>query len=196
MMAFLVSLVPLFKVVHIAALTLWCGGLIALPLMLARHDPAVSAADYTVIRRATHLTYTLCVTPAAVLAVIAGTWLIFLREAFAPWLYAKLAFVALLVVAHALIGRILVQVAEKPGEHTPPEPYLPIAMALVPILAILFLVLAKPAFTGITFPHWLTEPRGGQLFFAMPSRYSNTSLPPCQPVNPTTPTHSADRRMP
>ena len=166
----LTAAVPLFKAVHIAGLVVWGGGLIALPLMLSRHDPAVSAKDYGIIRRATHVTYTLCVTPAAVIAVIAGTWLIFLRETFAPWLYAKLAFVALLVVAHAWVGHMLTKVAEQPGEHTPPGPYLPMGAILLPILAILVLVLGKPPLAWIEFPDWLTEPRGRQLLFDVPSR--------------------------
>lgn len=170
MLEWLSDAVPIFKSVHIAALCVWCAGLIALPLMLARHNPAVSSEDYTLIRRATHHTYTLCVTPAAVLAVIAGTWLIFLRGTFAPWFYLKLVFVALLVVAHAWIGHILEKVAEEPGEHTPPEPYLPMALVLLPVLAILVLVLGKPALGWIVFPDWLTQPRNGQLLFDVPSR--------------------------
>lgn len=164
------GVVPFFKAAHIAALIIWGGGLVALPLMLSRHDPAVSAEDYTIIRRATHLTYTLCVTPAAVIAVIAGTWLIFLREVFTPWLYAKLLFVALLVVAHAWVGHTVARVAEKPGEHVPPEPWLPIAAILLPVVAILVLVLGKPGLAFIEFPEWLREPRGRQLLFDVPSR--------------------------
>ncbi|WP_254701868.1 CopD family protein [Roseovarius sp. THAF27] len=85
--------------------------------MLARHDLAVVADDYRIIRHATRMTYTMIVTPSAVLTVIAGTWLIFLCEVFVPWLYAKLALVALLVAVHAWIGHVLVKVAEKPGRE-------------------------------------------------------------------------------
>lgn len=170
MTEWLLATVPLLKGVHIAALVLWCGGLLALPLMLSRHDPAVSQDDYRRIRRATHLTYTVCVTPAALVAVIAGTWLIFFREVFVPWLYAKLLFVAGLAAAHAWIGHLLVQVAETPGRHRPPEPHLPIAAVLVPALAILVLVLGKPDLGTIPLPDWLREPRGGQLLFDVPRR--------------------------
>lgn len=170
MIEWLLATVPLLKGLHIGALSLWCGGLLALPLMLSRHDPAVTQEDYRRIRRATHLTYTVCVTPAAVVAVIAGTWLIFFREVFVPWLYAKLFFVAALVVAHAWIGHLLTQVAEKPGRHRPPEPYLPIASVLIPILGILILVLGKPDLSWISFPDWLLEPVGGQLPFDVPRR--------------------------
>ncbi len=170
MLDWLISIVPIFKALHIAALVIWCGGLLALPLMLAQHDPTVMAGRYRLIRRATHVTYTLCVTPAAVIAVIAGTWLIFLREAFVPWFFAKLAFVALLVVAHAWIGHILANVAEKPEHHEPPNPVFPVAAAFVPMIVIFTLVLAKPALNWVEFPNWLLEPRGGQLPFDVPSR--------------------------
>ncbi len=170
MIDWILSTVPIFKVLHIGALVVWCGGLLALPVMLARHDPTVMAEDYRIIRHATHMTYTMVVTPAAVLAVVAGTWLIFLREVFVPWLYAKLVFVALLVAVHAWIGHILVKVAEEPGEHRPPHPVLPVVAILTPSLVILTLVLAKPTLGWITFPDWLMEPRGGQLPFDVPSR--------------------------
>lgn len=164
----LIALIPLFKAAHIAALILWCGGLLILPVMLARHDPSVLQGDYTHIRRASHAVYTLCVTPAAVIAVIAGTWLVFLREVFVPWFYAKLVFVALLVVVHAWVGHILTRIAEEPGTHTPPRASLPVMAMLVPILAILFLVLAKPYHSGLAFPDWLLTPYGGDLPFDVP----------------------------
>jgi uncharacterized membrane protein len=170
MIDWLYATTPVLKVVHIAALLMWCGGLLALPLMLAGTGPAVTAEHYLLIRRATHVTYTICVTPAAVITVIAGTWLIFLREAFVPWLFAKLAFVALLVMVHAWIGHILAKTGEEPGKDNPPHPLLPVTAVLLPVTVILTLVLAKPAFDWIEFPGWLLEPRGGQLPFEIPSR--------------------------
>ena len=162
------ALIPYFKAVHIAGLLVWCGGLFSLPLMLSRHDAGNNREDYVRIRRATHLTYTIGVTPAAVIAIVAGTWLIFLREALVPWLYAKLFFVALLVGAHAWIGHVVVTVAETRERGRPPAPYLPLMVVLVPMLAILTLVLGKPDLSGMEFPGWMTEPRGGQLPFEVP----------------------------
>lgn len=170
MIDWIVPAVPLFKAVHIIGLVIWVGGLITLPLMLTRHDPEVSVEDYRMIRKASHLTYTMCVTPAAVVAVIAGTWLVFMREVFTPWLFAKLAFVALLVLAHVWIGHVVAKIGEEPGEHRPPHPSLPITAVIVSALAILALVLAKPALGWIIFPEWLTETQGGQLLFDVPSR--------------------------
>ncbi|WP_333714987.1 CopD family protein [Yoonia sp.] len=163
------TLVPIFKSVHIAALLIWCSGLLILPVMLARHEPAIGADDYTHIRRAAHITYTLVVTPAAVVAVIAGTWLIFLREVFVPWFYAKMVFVAILVALHAWIGHILVLTAEEPTEHTPPSPVIPTGGVLLAVIAILCLVLAKPAADWLEMPDWLLEPRGYDFPFDVPS---------------------------
>ncbi|MFN3661872.1 CopD family protein [Yoonia sp.] len=170
MIDWLIALIPIFKFAHIAALLVWCGGLLILPVMLARHDPSILPGDYTHIRHATHTIYTACVTPAAVIAVIAGTWLIFLREVFVPWFYVKLVFVALLIAAHAWIGHVLTKIGEDPDTHTPPEPGLPVLAVLAPIIAILFLVLAKPYLGWLAFPDWLLSPQGGQLPFDVPSR--------------------------
>ncbi|ADL01381.1 CopD family protein [Brevundimonas subvibrioides] len=166
----LVPAVPLFKAAHIIGLVIWCGGLLTLPLMLTRHDPAISVQDYRTIRTASHLTYTMIVTPAAVIAVIAGTWLIFMREVYVPWMFAKLAFVAALVMAHGWIGHIVAKIGEEPSEHTPPPAWRPIALVLVPMFVILTLVLAKPVLDWVAFPDWLSEPRGGQLLFDTPRR--------------------------
>jgi len=103
-------------------------------------------------------------------AVVAGTWLIFFREAFVPWLYAKLLFVAALAAAHAWIGHLVVQVAEKPEKHRLPRSYLPITAVGIPVIAILMLVLGKPDLWDFPLPGWLLEPRGGQLPFDVPKR--------------------------
>ncbi len=164
------AVIPHLKALHIVMLLVWCGGLFALPLMLGRHDPAVGQADYSRIRRATHYSYTFIVTPAAVLAIASGAALIFAREIFHLWLFAKLVGVAGLVAFHAWVGNTLVEVAETEGTHMPPSPLLPLLILLIPITAILTLVLAKPELQEIAMPDWLTTPRGIQLPFDVPSR--------------------------
>ena len=169
-MSWLTALIPHLKAVHVGMLLLWCGGLFALPLMLSRHDPAIGQADYSRIRRDTHYAYTYFVTPSAVLAIASGTALIFLREVFVTWMFAKLVFVALLVTFHVWVGYVLVAVAEREGSHQSPNPVVPLLLLLVPILAILSLVLAKPELGEIPVPGWLAEPRGNQLPFDVPRR--------------------------
>lgn len=168
MIGWMEPVIPHLKGLHVIALALWCAGLFALPLMLARHDPAIGAEDYSRIRRATHYGYTFVITPAALIAIASGTLLIFLREAFVLWMFAKLVFVAGLVTFHAWVGYVLVAVAETEGSHTPPEPFRPLLLLLLPILAILALVLGKPELEEIPMPTWLSEPRGIQLPFDVP----------------------------
>ena len=162
-------LVPYLKALHILGLVLWCGGLFALPIMLVWRDPAIGQQDYRRIRNATHYAYAYAITPAAVTAVIAGTWLIFLREVFVPWMYLKLAVVALLVAFHGWVGHTLVEIAETAGTRRAPSPTVPILLLVVVILGILVLVLGKPQI-DIAMPDWLTEPLGRQLPFDVPSR--------------------------
>ncbi|MBX9454599.1 MAG: CopD family protein [Rhizobium sp.] len=170
MIGSLAPVIPHIKALHIVMLALWCAGLFALPMMLARHDPAVGQADYARIRKATHYGYIMVVTPAALVAIISGTALVFLREAFVPWMFAKLVFVAVLVAFHAWVGHVLVTVAETEGIHNPPRAWLPSLLLATAILAILTLVLAKPELETIAFPQWLTEPGDSQLPFDVPRR--------------------------
>ena len=65
MSAWLLTLIPYLKAVHISMIAVWTGGLFALPMMMARHENAVGQADFSRIRQATHRSYTLLVTPAA-----------------------------------------------------------------------------------------------------------------------------------
>lgn len=155
--------IALFKFAHIAALLVWCAGLIALPIMLAQHEHGDSQHRYARIREFTHYSYTRLVTPAAVIAVAAGTVLIFLRETFVPWFFAKLAFVGALVVLHALIGNVVVRMGEEKGDVIAPRPFLPVALVIGTIVAILALVLGKPIFTPDAAPEWLQSPRNQSL---------------------------------
>lgn len=164
-----IALIPHMKAVHLAALILWCGGLFALPLTLALHDPATTQADFARLRQVTHFGYIYAITPAALIAIGSGTALIFLREVFVPWLFAKLVFVALMVAFHAWIGSVLVRVAETEGTHVPPKQMLPVIVLLVLVLAILTLVLGKPDLQAVPLPDWLMQTQARQLPFAVPN---------------------------
>ena len=122
MIVWLDGAIPYLKALHIAFLAVWCAGLFALPLMLARHDPAIEQTDYSRVRLACHYGYAWVVTPAALAAIGVGILLIFLREVFVVWMFAKLVFVALLVGFHAWIGSMIVAVGESEGEYQTPAP--------------------------------------------------------------------------
>lgn len=169
-MSWLHALVPHLKVAHIGFLSLWMAGLLALPRMLARHDPATSQADFARIRHGTHYGYVWVITPAAVLAIGSGTLLIFLREVYDPWMFAKLVLVAALVAVHAWVGHTIVKVAETEGRHDPPGPFLPNLALVLAATGVLALVLSKPELQEVPLPSWLLEPWGVPLPFDVPKR--------------------------
>ena len=169
-MSWIEPLIPHIKTAHVGFLAIWVAGLVALPRMLARHDPAIGQADFTRIRHATHYGYVWVITPAAVLAIGSGTVLIFLREVYTGWMFAKLVLVAGLVVVHAWVGHTIVTVAETEGRHDPPGPFLPNLALVLAALGVLALVLSKPELGELPIPAWLSQPVGGELPFDVPSR--------------------------
>lgn len=170
MIDWLQPVIPHLKALHIIGLLVWCAGLFAMPLILTRHNPGVDQVAYNRIRMASHFGYIWVVTPAAVLAIGAGTLLIFVREVFDLWMFAKLVFVALLVGFHAWVGGQVVGIGEEEREHRTPQPTVPILLLTVPVVMILVLVLAKPEFGQLPMPDWLTQPMGNQLPFDDPPR--------------------------
>ena len=163
------AIIPHLKALHLSFVAVWIAGLLALPRMLARHDRAIVQAEFAQIRRATHFGYIWIITPAAVLAIATGAALIFMRDVFTVWIFAKLVLVTGLVAAHAWVGHTIIAVAETEGQHEPPEPLLPTMAVFTLVIAVLFLVLAKPELEEIALPSWLREPLGRQLPFDTPN---------------------------
>lgn len=165
-------MIALVKTLHIAALVMWCAGLIALPLLLGTHRTVHAAAShaqvqkrYTRFRQLTYMTYTALVTPAAVIAIVAGTVLIFAAQVFEIWLLVKLLCVAGMVLVHAWLGYLIVQSGERAAHWRMPWPQLALLMAVPCMLGVLALVLVKPdlASHAQELPDWLTQPRDVEL---------------------------------
>lgn len=147
------------KLLHIAALSIWCAGLVGLPLLLAKHEAGDEQEDYARLRMLTHHAYIRVVTPAAVIAIALGTALIFMRGVFVPWMFAKLVLVGVLVLLHAWIGHVTVNIGESRGGYTPKRAWPFLAAALAAMLVILVLVLGKPLLDGERLPSWLVAPQ-------------------------------------
>ena len=169
-MIWLEEIVPHVKALHLSFVAVWVAGLFALPQMLSRHDRAIVQAEFTQIRRATHFGYVWVITPVAVLAISTGLALVFLREVFTVWIFAKLVLVTGLVAVHAWVGHTIVAVAETEGVHEPPEPLVSMLVISVFLIGILFLVLAKPELEELPMPSWILTPLGRQLPFDIPNR--------------------------
>jgi len=164
-------MIALLKALHIAALSVWCAGLILLPIVIQTHRRDYAARDqagFTEFRWLTHHAYRLVLTPAAVIAISAGTVLIFALEVLDIWMLAKLVAVSGMVVVHAWLGHVIVLAGERRNAYRLPPAALVLVM-LVPLMGlVLWLVLAKPALDDLIalFPEFLREPRG----HAIPAR--------------------------
>lgn len=155
-------MIAALKALHLAALLIWCAALLALPLVMRAFGRPLSEAGYTRFRQVTHFGYIGLATPAAVVSVAAGTGLIFAARVFEPWLIAKLALVAGMVMVHIWLGHLIQRAGE--ARRSPRGYHGRIALVLVlPLMAgVLVLVLAKPDLHGLM-PDQLLSPRGEAL---------------------------------
>lgn len=134
----------LIKLIHFAALLVWCGTLLYLPpLLAAEARPAAGGAGFSQPRVLRQM-FTLAASPAAILAIGSGSILFVGVSSLAPWLILKLSAVALLVLCHALFG-VLVLRAEQGRTARLARLSAMLGLAAVLLVAlILWLVLAKP----------------------------------------------------
>ena len=138
-----------FLTLHIIALVFWAAALLYMPALIAargaHHLPVQAPANpFNSIER---VLFTQVATPAALVAIMAGTLVFVIDRTLDPWLIIKLSLVAALVVCHVAVGWLVLRV-ERGG--TPLVPVC-IALALFSLTLfglILWLVLAKPASGG------------------------------------------------
>ncbi|KPQ08740.1 MAG: membrane protein of unknown function UPF0093 [Saliniramus fredricksonii] len=161
-------MIAFLKAFHIAALSIWCAGLVLLPVLMqfnGRGEAVRHQEGYTQFRRISHFGYTMVITPAAIIAVVAGTTLILVIDLVAPWLLAKLVAVCGMVLVHAWLGHLIVRSGEGAGDYRMPPPLIALMIGAPLMLTVLWLVLAKPDLTGLTalLPGFLREPQGRDL---------------------------------
>lgn len=164
-------MILLLKALHIIALSVWCGMLVGLPLMLARYRKAGDADRWAAVRIGVHKLYRMIATPAAVLAVASGIALIFVRGVFTEWMLVKLALVGMMVAGHALIGHIVIKSGKVGPGYRPPAAFWLLLAVMPPMLGVLAVVSWKPDLGHIAWPDALSEPRMRQSpFSAVPNR--------------------------
>lgn len=151
------------KALHLVAIAIWSAGLVCLPGLYARRRSGDRALQQQLPRLVRFL-YVGILSPAAFVAIGSGTALIFLRQPYHPWFSIKLALVGLLVVAHIINGLVIVRLFEA-GNLFPFWRFLALAaLTLAVVLAILFVVLAKPEFSDML-PAAFGEPGGLRRIF-------------------------------
>jgi protoporphyrinogen IX oxidase len=158
-------MIAVLKFIHIAAMLCWCAALVALPLLLNHYRGARTQARFTEFRLITHFTYIGFASPAAVIAIGAGTALIFLADLRDGWLLVKLIFVSGMALVHAWLGHLVLQSGERKETYRMPPPLIALALVLPQMTVVLLLVLAKPDMSWLTalIPEVLLQPQGESL---------------------------------
>lgn len=138
---------PWLKILHIVALISWCGTLLYLPAMIAQAarltaGPATFADDAPFMPR---FLYTSVATPAAVVAIISGTLLFLLNSIASGWLVLKLLAVAVMIAAHGACALLLVRLEKGHYGGVRPMALVTGLIAGLSMLAVVGLVLTKPA---------------------------------------------------
>ena len=138
------SLLVAFKFLHIAAISVWAGGLVALPLLYAQRRGLAGEALHN-LHAFTRQLYVAIVSPAAFLAVATGIVLVFVRETFTLWFALKLGLVGLMVWLHLGSGLLILRLFRPEGQRYGTLRFLAgTTMTMVVATAIVALVLAKP----------------------------------------------------
>lgn len=160
-------MIAIVKFIHISALALWCAGLLLLPVLLERADNPLRAGEAARMRMFAHHAYTALVSPAAVVATVAGGMLLFMRWVFEPWMFAKLALIGGLAVLHTYIGHCVTRLGEEGYVRPALAPPFLFAAGAILMSGILFAVLAKPTLRPEIMPEWLQRPLQRQLFLPL-----------------------------
>lgn len=152
-------MIALVKFAHIAAISLWAAGVVSLPGLYVQRAHVEGNDALLRLQRLVRFAYIAIISPAAFLAIVTGTALIFLRQTFEPWFSVKLAFVGALAIIHVLTGLVVIRLF-RDGEVYPVWRFVTATVLSGGIvIAIFFVVLAKPAI-DLAFLDVLAEPGG------------------------------------
>jgi len=137
-------LLAYIKALHISTLLIWCAGLFYLPGLYAAHPQVDSHHDFRRLRIMTRFAFVAVISPAAVVAVVSGTALVFIAQVEGGWMAAKLGVVSLMVLFHLYCGRLLARLGAEPGFRPAGVHLLLLVPPLVLIPLVFWLVLGKP----------------------------------------------------
>lgn len=163
------------KLLHVAAISVWAFGLLALPVLLRQRNTVAAGAPLHRLHRSARLAYIVVLSPAALLAIASGLALVPLRETFEIWFQIKLLAVVLLVILHLLAGSSIVRVFGTENRYPAVRFGTTVGALSAVVVTILGLVLGKPPLSP-EFSAFLTEPGAlGQKFPHLPGL---SHLPP------------------
>jgi uncharacterized membrane protein len=148
------------KFVHLAAIAIWSGGLLALPFLFWQRRALEAGPDLDRLHRITRLVYVELTSPAAFIAIASGTALIFLQATFGEWFSLKMVLVGLMAMLHVVAGLVMHKLFSPRGRFGRLAFVALASTYAVLITAILWVVLAKPHIDSNQFAAHLFEPGG------------------------------------
>jgi len=131
------------KFLHLAAISIWSGGLLAVPFLL-RQRQGLTGEPLHRLHRLVRMLYVGILSPVAFFAIASGTALIFIQASFVEWFSVKLVFVGLLVALHVRLGLLILSVFDPGGRLSPAGAGMLTGATVAAIAAILLVVLWKP----------------------------------------------------
>lgn len=135
-----------FLSLHIAAMLVWCATLLYLPPLIAGNYAGAITVDRqsSAHNSIARFIFTHIATPAALLAIIAGTVVFLINRTLEVWLIAKLTLVTALVIGHTLTGVLILRIEREEDALLTWRCWLLEALLVILMLLVLWLVLMKP----------------------------------------------------
>ncbi len=152
-------MIALAKFLHIAAIAIWAAGVVSLPGLYVQRAHVKDEDALLRLQRLVRFAYIGIISPAAFVAVLTGTMLIFLRQTFEAWFSIKLALVGVFAILHVLTGLVVIRLF-RDGEIYPPWRFVTATvLSGGGVVAIFFIVLTKPT-VDLALIDVLSEPGG------------------------------------
>ena len=132
------------KAFHIITVVAWFAGLFYLPRLFVYHSTAedsISLERFVMMERKL---YFYIMTPAAVLALGFGFWLLGSGKFSGMWLNLKLGLVIALILFHMFCGKLLIDIKNDPKSHSRKFYRWINEIPTVILIAIVILVVVKP----------------------------------------------------
>ena len=146
------------KFIHLAAIAIWSGGLLALPFLFWQRRGLQAGHELDRLHRIVRLVYVELTSPAAFIAIASGTGLIFLQATFEEWFSVKMVLVGGMAMLHVVAGLVVHQLFSPKGSFSGFAFVTLATTYAVLITAILWVVLAKPQLDSNAFAAHLFEP--------------------------------------
>lgn len=135
----------LVKTFHLVFMVAWFAGLFYLPRLFVYHAQATDRIGIERFKVMERRLYNGIMTPSAVLTIVFGVWLWQGWGFTGLWLHAKLTLVAILVVFHVYLGKLVLDFAADRNAHGDRfYRWLNEIPALPILVLVIWLVVAKP----------------------------------------------------